>query len=557
MLSHLYIKNYALIDEADINFPEGFITITGETGAGKSILLGALGLISGNRADSKVIRSESSKAIVEAVFSRPTGTLKPLFEENGLEWDDEELILRREIAPSGRSRTFANDTPVNLSFIGEIAPSLLDIHAQHNNLLLSDNNHQRRILDTFGDYHSTLTEYHELFKEFSRLHSRLTELKRNALQNRQNRDIYTFQLEQLNILDLKPGEYDTLDKRQRILSESTEIKTRIRTALDSLSEAEDNAVDLVTTAVNSLAGVDLSLYQSEDDSDYPSITERLNVASIELRDIADTLSEYLDDTDGDPHELMRVEERLSEIYHTATKFNCRNPENLISLREELRSKLDAIDGDSPEIKSLEAETKTLADKLRKAADNLTELRKNTAKSFSQKLVETAMPLGLKNLRFEPAISKVKIGPEGQDKIEFLCAFNKNQPLMPMAGIASGGEISRLMLSLKALVAERMQLPTMIFDEVDSGVSGETASRMGDLMKQLASDMQIITVTHLPQVAAKGTAQFHVYKEDTSDSTITHIIPLSEEERVKEIARILSADEVDEAAMQNARSLLTK
>lgn len=551
MLSHLYIKNYALIDEVEIDLPEGFITLTGETGAGKSIILGALGMLSGNRADTKVLRKESVKAVIEATFSRPSPLLKPIFDTKGLEWNDEELILRRELSSYGKSRIFANDSPVTLAFLTEISPHLLDIHSQHNNLILTDNSRQRQIIDSYGDYHIELAEFNNLFCQFSKMHARLAKLRHEAEENSKNKDLLTFKIEQLDRLNLKKGEFKSLEQKHKILSESTEIKESIIRALSYLQN-DEGVLEKINHIITDISGIDFSAYGS---SEGPGIMERLNVVEIELRDIAETLQGFADMTENDPRLLPILEQRLSDIYHLAKKFGCKDPEELVEMHGDLRNRLCTLEGKSPEIIELEAETKILADSLRNKAERLTELRTECAKDFANNLLATARPLGLSNLRFEVEITKGKIGPQGQDKIEFLCSFNKNQPLLPLSKVASGGEISRLMLAIKGLIAKKIELPTMIFDEIDAGVSGEIAARMGLLMRRLADNMQIITVTHLPQVAAKGTTQFFVYKTDTDDSTVTSIRRLEAEERVQEIARILSADKIDEAAVMNARSLL--
>lgn len=553
MLHHLTIKNYALIDSLDISFPDGFITVTGETGAGKSIILGALSMLGGVRADVKAIRKGESKAIIEGAFLNPPASLKPFFKENNLDWDDNEIILRREISLSGRNRSFINDSPVATSLLAEVSPSLIDIHSQHNNLLLSSQKYQRYVLDSFGNYNEEIQEYSELFHKFSEAHARLTILKKEAASNRTEKDILQFQLEQLKTLDLKKGEYETLDREYRLLSESAEIREHLQFAYQYIEQGDSNAISLLQSAIQHISQVDLSILGK--DMAESSLHERLAAIDVELRDITRTLGGYLEGYDADPRRLPLVESRLSEIWQSAKKFRCEHPENLVEIREDLQSRLDSIEGSNPEIEKLETLTHSLASKLRKLADKISDLRLRNATVFADELVKIASPLGLANLTFRIDISKGKIGPEGQDKVEFVCAFNKNQPFQPMSKVASGGEISRLMLSIKALVAEKMLLPTMIFDEIDSGVSGETAFKMGNLMRNLADKMQIITVTHLPQVAAKGTSQYRVYKQDTEDATITHLKRLSTEEREHEIARILSGDRINEASLLNAKSLL--
>lgn len=551
MLSNLKIHNYALIDSLDTDFPEGFISVTGETGAGKSIILGALGLLSGNRADTKALRDGKGKAVVEATFRNPSDSLKHIFAINSLDWDPEELIVRREITASGRSRAFINDTPVTLQTLSDISPILIDIHSQHNNLLLRDTRHQRTIIDTYGDYDDLLNSCKSDFNSFIKIHSRLTKLKKENDSLRQNKEMLQLQLSRLDKLNLVKGEFAELEQTSLFLSEAEDIHTALASAYRSLEGAESNAQSLIAESIMALKNINLSYIENQD----LSVLPRLESVSIELKDICHTVRGLLSKAESNPVLLEKTDRRIQEINETAKAFQTSDPESLIDLHTELKDRLASIEGVNPELKSLEKEATALASKLHKTADQITEHRKACAKEFSARLTEICRPLGLPNLQFEIGFSKSKIGSDGQDDVEFLCSFNKNQQLMPISKVASGGEISRVMLAVKALVAERMQLPTMIFDEIDSGVSGEIAAKMGALMRKLSSSMQIITVTHLPQVAAAGTAQFHVYKEDNLDSTVTRIRSLSPDERISEIARLLSGDTVNEAAILNSKELL--
>lgn len=551
MLSSLKISNFALIDSLETDFPDGFISVTGETGAGKSIILGALGLLSGGRADTKTLRNDKEKAVIEATFKTPSSALKPFFEENSLDWDESELILRREITPSGRSRAFINDTPVTLQTLSNISPLLIDIHSQHNNLLLRDPRHQRMIIDSYGDYDDLLNDCDADFRRFIKLHSRLVKLKKESDGLKQNKELLTLQLARLDKLNLKKGEIAELEQTSQFLSEAEEIHSALSMAYDSLEGAETNALSLLTESANALNAANLSLIENTE----PSIPSRIEAVSIELKDICYTLRTLLSKAESDPVLLEKTDNRIRAVYETAKYFQTTDPESLVVKHNELKNQLASIESGSPELKELEKEASVLAAKLHNTAAEISLKRKECAEKFSRRIMEICRPLGLPNLRFEVKFTKGKIGAEGQDNIEFLCAFNKNQEPLPLAKAASGGEISRIMLAVKALVAERIQLPTMIFDEVDSGVSGEVAAKIGSLMRDLASSMQIITVTHLPQVAAAGTSQFHVFKEDNDNHTLTHIRRLAGDDRVNEIARLLSGDTINDAAILNARELL--
>lgn len=550
MLKSLHISNYALIDTVDISFHHGFNIITGETGAGKSIMLGALSLILGGRADLKAVRDSGKKSVIEASFEvNKYPKLKEYCLDNDIEWDDTLCILRREIAPAGRSRAFINDSPVTLDLLSHVAMQLVDIHSQHQNQLLTSGDFQLRVIDNLAGNGELLSEYHRRYASYRNALKRLHDTKKLLEQNRNDEDFTRFQLEQLDELGLTDGEQEQLEHDRDILSNITDIKTTISGALDALSEGTHNA--LASLAETSDYCEELTRYLEDSDN----IGERLETVRIELRDIAETLTAYDQEFQADPEELEAIESRLNTIYSLQQKHRVSTVAELIALREELREKLDRLENSSFTIEELEKEARRAKNAAKQLAAELSQRRVEEAARFEETLRQQAMPLGMKNLRTQVKVTPGELTPTGMDKIEFLFAFNKNQPLMPVSGKASGGEISRLMLSIKAIIATKMQLPSIIFDEVDTGVSGDVANRMGVMMKDISRNIQVITITHLPQVAAKGNAHFKVYKEDDDDATHTRLRELSATDRVDELALMLSGSTVDEAARANARSLL--
>ncbi len=550
MLKSLHISNYALIDTVDINFHHGFNTITGETGAGKSIMLGALSLILGGRADLKAVRDSGKKSVIEASFEvSKYPKLKEYCLDNDIEWDDTLCILRREIAPAGRSRAFINDSPVTLDLLSHVAMQLVDIHSQHQNQLLTSDEFQLRVIDNLAGNGELLSEYSRRYAAYRNTLKRLHDTKKLIEQNRNDEDFTRFQLEQLDELGLTDGEQEQLEHDRDILSNITDIKSTLSGALDSLSEGTHNALGLL--AETSDYCEELSQYLEDSDN----ISERLETVRIELRDIAETLSAYDQEFQADPEELEAIESRLNTIYSLQQKHRVSTVGELITLREELRDKLDKLENSTFTIEELEKEARRAKAAAKQLALELSQRRSEEAARLEETLRETAMPLGMKNLRTQVKVSQGELTPTGMDKVEFLFAFNKNQPLMPVGGTASGGEISRLMLSIKAIIATKMQLPSIIFDEVDTGVSGDVANRMGAMMQDISRNIQVITITHLPQVAAKGNTHFKVYKEDDDEATHTRIRELNADDRVDELAVMLSGSKVDEAARANARSLL--
>ena len=529
MLRSLHISNYALIDTVDITFHNGLNIITGETGAGKSIMLGALSLILGERADLKAVRDSGRKSVIEATFElHDYKRLKEYCVANDIEWDDNVCILRREIAPAGRSRAFINDSPVTLDLLSHVAMLLVDIHSQHNNRLLASPEFQLSIIDTLAGNEQLLADYSRRFVAYRRALKRLRDTKKLIEQNRQDEDFTRFQLEQLDAMNLEAGEQDQLEKDRDVLANITEIKSTLGGALDSLSNGTSNAIALLGDAMEYCE----QLSQVPDDAD--NSVERLNTVHIELRDIADTLSDFDRDLNADPDELEAVEQRLNDIYSLQSKHHVSSVEALIELRENFRIKLSSLENSSYTIEELEKEARRAKAAAKEIAAELTRRRTEEARRFEKLLCDTASPLGMKNLRAQVEITTGDMSSTGMDTVEF----------------------SRLMLSVKSIIASRMQLPSIIFDEIDTGVSGDVANRMGLMMRDISRSIQVMAITHLPQVAALGNAHYKVYKIDDEDATHTHIRQLDREQRIDEIAVMLSGSTVDAAARANALSLLS-
>lgn len=550
MLESLHISNYALIDKVDIRFSDGFNIITGETGAGKSIMLGALSLLLGGRADTKAVRDTQRKSIIEAQFTfGEYESLKQFCNENDIEWDDERCILRREIAPAGRSRAFINDSPVPLSKLEEVAMRLVDIHSQHQNQLLSNSDFQLRVIDTLAHNEGRLAEYAIRYKTLRDAMRQLKAAKNRIAKNRDDEEFMRFQLEQIDELNLQDGEQEQLEHDRDILANMTEIKSNLYEAMHALSEGPNDILTALSDAEMACNAAASALPENE------NIPSRLENASVELRDIADTISAIYQKLNADPNELEAIEQRLDNIYTLQRKHHVDSVAALIELRENLRNKLSELDNSDEEIAEREREARRALALTRETAAEISQARKDAAAKFADELKVQAMPLGMKNLQCEIRVEQADLSPTGADKVEFMFAFNKNQELRPVKGVASGGEISRLMLSIKAIIADKMQLPSIIFDEVDTGVSGDVANRIGEMMRRISSTIQVIAITHLPQVAAKGSTHYKVYKEDDETSTHTRICRLTDPQRVDEIALMLSGDSNDEAARANALSLL--
>ncbi|MDE6098979.1 MAG: DNA repair protein RecN, partial [Muribaculaceae bacterium] len=531
MIQTLHISNYALISCLDITFHPGFNIITGETGAGKSIILGALGLLLGGRADMKAVRDPQKKSVIEAIFSIDGfDNLRAMLADNDIDGaDDSQCILRRELTTGGRSRAFINDTPVNLTLLRDAAMQLIDIHSQHQNLLIADRAYQLAIIDSIASnadlrrrYKIAFDKYRSALKDFSQTRDMLNG-------NKEATQLWKFQFEQLQQARLIPGEQADLEAERETLTNVGDIKENIVEALDSLSYSNDNVLSALSYAVSRCRAAARHI------ADGDSLVERLESARIEIQDITETLEENNSSLHADPDRLTDVEERLNHIYSLQGSYRCDSVEQLIALRDDLEARLETIDNSDEVLHELEAKARRAKKEAMIIAQELSNSRRSHAAIFAASLKERATPMGMQNLRCEISMSTGKLTPDGIDIVEFLFAFNKNQTLRPVGGTASGGEISRLMLSIKSITAESMHLPTIIFDEVDTGVSGEVATRMADMMKNISRNIQVITITHLPAVAARGDVQFKVFKQDDDDSTFTQISQLDDQQRIDEIA----------------------
>ena len=555
MLSKLSIRNYALIDSLELEFDSGLTIITGETGAGKSIMLGALSMIMGGRADSRVIADGGSKSVVEASFAFPPASLEQSFAENDLDWNAEELLIRREIASNGRSRVFINDVPVTLSVLASISGYLIDIHSQHENARLTSQTAQLEIIDSVSDNEKLRKRYAEAFRRFVEIRNRVKRIRQEQDRMRENREYLQFQYEGLKTLSPKRGELETIEKRFELLSDADEIRERLQYFRSLLGDSDRGALDLLRTAKAEADRVDYSLVGIETDEDTPAIPERLENVIVELQDMYETIDDAVLRIDADPAVLEKLSRRMNEYYDAVKQYRVKTADELVDMLEKIGSQLDVIETGGEELPMLEKEGKRVASEVKELAVRLTESREEGARRFSRVVTETARPLGLSNLDFSVNIAAGKMGPTGQDRVEFRCSFNKNQVAGPIAGMASGGEMSRLMLTIKRVLAGRMNLPTIIFDEIDTGVSGEIADKMGEMMVDMSRDIQVMAITHLPQVAAKGDSHFKVFKKDEETRTLTHVRRLDEEARVREIAAMMSGSEVGDAALNNARVLL--
>ena len=552
MIQTLHISNYALIDSIDITLHPGLNILTGETGAGKSIILGALSLLLGGRCDTKAVRNHEAKSVIEATFSAAGyPALQEFCQTNELDWDADTVILRREIAPNGRSRAFVNDCPVNLSQLQTAALHLIDIHSQHQNLLLASPPYQLRVIDSLAGNGERLEAFTTAYNNYRHAVRKFKQERKSVEQAKDDEEFLRFQYKRLKDANLAKGELDELEHERELLVNMADVKTSLATVTGNLSEGDEN--------------IDQLLRQSIDESerlgdlleDADTLTERLRTLRVELLDIAETFSEYDRELTGDPERLDEVEERLNLLYDLMRRHKVETVDELISIRDDMKTRLQSIDLGDENLQALELAAKRAKKEALEIAAVISQSRHEEAERFAKILKDRALPLGMKNLQCEITVRDTELSSTGIDHVEFLFAFNKNQPLLPVGNTASGGEISRLMLSIKSIVADKMQLPSIIFDEVDTGVSGDVADKMGEMMRQIAANIQVIAITHLPQVASKGHSHYKVFKEDTEQATVTRIKELGTEERVKELAVMLSGSSVNDAALANARSLLSQ
>lgn len=551
MLQSLYIQNYALIDRLDIGFGPGFSVITGETGAGKSIILGAIGLLLGQRADVKSIKKGTSKCVVEAKFHIANYGLKPFFEENDLEFDPEECIIRREMTANGKSRAFINDTPASLAQMKVLGEKLIDVHSQHQNLLLNKEGFQLNILDILAQDDKEAAAYRQVYNEYRTVCRELDDFIAQAEKSRQDEDYIRFQLEQLNEADLKEGEQTALEQEADTLSHAEDIKSGLYKAQQLIDGEEGGTLPLAKECMQTLQNI------SEVYAPAKEWTERLNSCYIELKDLSHEISGAEEEIEFNPSRLDYVNERLNLIYSLQQKHHAKTVEELIAVQEDYQNQLNAITSFDDRIAELNRKKEELYSKVLEQAKVLTSLRTTSAKHIEEQMKSLLIPLGMPNVRFAVKLEQRKEpDSKGMDTVTFLFSANKNGTLQNVASIASGGEIARVMLSLKAMIAGAVKLPTIIFDEIDTGVSGSIAEKMALIMQDMGKqNRQVISITHLPQIAARGNAHYKVYKKDTETGTNSYIRQLTDEERVQEIAHMLSGTTLTDAAVQNARALL--
>ncbi len=550
MLKQLYIQNFTLIDELDIAFHPGFSVITGETGAGKSIILGAIGLLLGNRADVKAIKSGKSKCVVEAHFDLSRYDMQAFFRDHDIDEDADDCIIRREINSNGKSRAFINDTPVPLTVIRDLGEQLVDIHSQHQNLLLNKEDFQLNVIDIIADDKKQLADYQSAYSAYNEAEKRLQSLQEEIARNKENEEFMRFQEKELDEAALVEDEQTEKEKELETLNHAEEIKSGLYEANHAFNEDEEGIVERLKDVSYALSRIE-TVYP-----DIKDINRRIDSSYIELKDIAQDISDRLENFDFDTERQEMITERLDQIYSLERKFHTESVKELIEIRDHLKEQLQHIDHGDEEL----AERQADVDQKRKACEEkstrLTAIRQKAATKIEKEMRQRLIPLGIPNVRFEIQVTSKPLSPNGCDKVCFLFSANKSTPVQPVSQVASGGEIARVMLSLKAMISGAVKLPTIIFDEIDTGVSGRVAEQMAQIMQEMGNhDRQVISITHLPQIAALGTTHYKVSKEETPTGTISRMVMLTPEQRIQEIAQMLSGSNISEAAIQNAKTLL--
>lgn len=550
MLKQLYIKNFTLIDELNISLYPGFSVITGETGAGKSIILGAIGLLLGNRADSKAIKAGRDRCVIEAHFDLSRYGMQKFFDDHDIDYDADDTIIRRELTAAGKSRAFINDTPVPLTRMRELGEQLVDIHSQHQNLLLQKEDFQLNVVDIIAQDADQLKVYQKEYYAYRKAKELLDELKAEIAKNRENEEFMRFQHKELDDANLQEGELEQLEQEAEILSHSEDIKTALYEADSALSGENDSILDKLKNATHQLENI-CDVYPSMAD-----VTGRMQSSYIELKDIAQEISSSVDHVEFDPNRLDAINTRLDKLYTLQQKFHVETVTELIATRDRIAEQLSHIDNGDEDIEEKEKEVAALLAKAEKQAALLTSIRQKSAKAIEKEMKGRLIPLGIPNVRFEIAFAEKPLSGNGADKVSFLFSANKSTQLQPVSQVASGGEIARVMLSLKAMISGAVKLPTIIFDEIDTGVSGKIAEKMADIMEEMGlQNRQVLSITHLPQIAAKGSHHYKVLKEETENGTISHMKELNSQERIEEIAQMLSGSDITQAALANAKELL--
>lgn len=550
MLKQLYIKNFTLIDELNISLYPGFSVITGETGAGKSIILGAIGLLLGNRADSKAIKAGRDRCVIEAHFDLSRYGMQKFFDDNDIDYDADDTIIRRELTAAGKSRAFINDTPVPLTRMRELGEQLVDIHSQHQNLLLQKEDFQLNVVDIIAQDTEQLKVYQKEYYAYRKAKELLEELKAEIAKNRENEEFMRFQHKELDDANLQEGELEQLEQEAETMSHSEDIKTALYEADSALSGENDSILDKLKNATHQLENI-CDVYPSMAD-----VAGRMQSSYIELKDIAQEISSSVDHVEFDPNRLDAINTRLDKLYTLQQKFHVETVTELIATRDRIAEQLSHIDNGDEDIEEKEKEVAALLVKAEKQAALLTSIRQKSAKVIEKEMKGRLIPLGIPNVRFEIAFAEKPLSGNGADKVSFLFSANKSTQLQPVSQVASGGEIARVMLSLKAMISGAVKLPTIIFDEIDTGVSGKIAEKMADIMEEMGlQNRQVLSITHLPQIAAKGSHHYKVLKEETENGTISHMKELNNQERIEEIAQMLSGSDITQAALANAKELL--
>lgn len=550
MLKQLYIKNYTLIDLLDIEFYPGFSVITGETGAGKSIILGAIGLLLGQRADSKDIKTGTDRCQIEARFDLSRYDMESFFQENDLDYDAQDCIIRRELLSSGKSRAFINDAPVSLALLKELGEQLVDVHSQHQNLLLNKQDFQLNVVDIIAGKPKELATYQTEFANFLALQHQLTELREEIERNKNNADFLQFQYDELSQARLSAGEQEELEQRQDTMSHAEDIKSALYQTDHALTAENTGIVEQLKTAIQALQSIDKVLPATQE------LSRRMDSCYIDLKDMSQDIGSMLDHVDFDPAELDAVNSRLDTIYHLQKKYHCESVEVLLQQQQKLKEQLAAIENADDTLTELQQKTDKQQERCKGYADKLTMIRKKAAQQIEKQMSERLKTLGMPNVRFQVVVEQTALNRSGQDKVSFLFSANTSTPLQPIAQVASGGEIARVMLALKVMISGAVKLPTIIFDEIDTGVSGKIAESMAHMMNEMgAGGRQVISITHLPQIAALGAHHYKVYKEESDSGTASHMLLLNDEGRVREIAQMLSGSDITEAAINNAKELL--
>ena len=549
MLRQLYIKNFTLIDELDIRLQPGFSVITGETGAGKSIILGAIALLLGQRADPKTIKQGTGRCTVEAHFDLSRYQLKAFFEDNDIEYDAADTIIRREVTAT-KSRAFINDTPVTLAQLKELGEELVDVHSQHQNLLLSKQDFQLSVVDILANDTKELDEYRAAYAAYQEKQRQWRELSDSIARNRERLDFLQFQHDELTSAQLAAGEQEELEQQSDTMSHAEEIKSHLYEAETALTDEHQGVLPQARHSLSALRQTARILLRAGE------LAERMETCHIELKDIADEVNRLLEGTDFDPAELDSINLRLDKLYDLEKKYHAETVEQLIALREDIGRQLAEIENSDEALADLQQATERLAAQCRTEAARLTALRQKAAKDTERQIGQRLVALGMPHARFSISVNQGELGRSGQDSVSFLFSANTSTPLQPVAQVASGGEIARVMLSLKAMISGAVKLPTIIFDEIDTGVSGKIAEKMAEIMQEMGHhERQVISITHLPQIAALGAHHYRVWKEETPQGTVSHMQELTPQERVAEIAQMLSGSDVSEAAIANARQLL--